>query len=184
MMKSPLDRRAFLVAAGATAAAVTCRRVRAEPAWSPQPEVRLTAEVLPPELISGAGFKVGPEVTTHDFLNLYAVSSDYGPFTAQCDAMLRRLEREIGAIRKLAEIQQTAAFKDAAAASGKGVYEAGKKLVDDPAAALSALPDAASGIFGRAREQLRRSGHSRYEDNGVASLLAVSSYKRDLCKQF
>src|SRR5262245_63252641 len=111
MMKSPLDRRAFLVAAGATAAAVTCRRVRAEPVWSPQPEVRLTAEVLPPELIRGAGFNVGREVTTHDFLHVYTVTSDYGTFNVQSDAMLRRLEREIAAIRGLVEIQQTAAFK-------------------------------------------------------------------------
>jgi hypothetical protein len=184
MMKSSFDRRVFLVAAGATAAAIVCSRVHAEPVWSPQPEVRPTAEVLPPELISGTGFKVGPEVTTHDFLNLYTVTSDYGTFTAQCDAMLRRLERETVAIRGLAEIQQTAAFKEAAEASGKGVYESGKKLVEDPGAALSALPEAASGIFSRAREQIRRSGQSRYEDNGVASVLAVSSYKRDLCKQF
>jgi hypothetical protein len=146
--------------------------------------VRLTAEVLAPELISGPSFNVGREVTTHDFLNVYTVKSDYGTFTAQCDAMLRRLEREIAAIRGLTEIQQTAAFKDAAEASGKGVYESGKKLVEDPAAALSALPEAASGIFNRAREQVRRSGQSRYEDNGVASVLTVSSYKRDLCKQF
>src|SRR5262245_49140996 len=106
MMKSSFDRRAFLVAAGATAAAVACRRTRAGPVWSPQPEVRLAAEVLPPELISGAGFKVGREVTTHDFLNVYTVTSDYGAFTAQSDALLRRLEREITAIRALAEIQQ------------------------------------------------------------------------------
>src|SRR5262245_12237586 len=184
MMNPSFHRRAFLATAGATAAMAACRRAHAESTWSSQPEIRPTSQVLPPELISGAGFQVGPEVTTHDFLNLYSVSSDYGSFTAQCDAMLRRLEREIAAIRGLAEIQQTDAFKDAAAAAGKGVYESGKKLVEDPAAALSALPDAATGIFNRAREQVRRSGQSRYEDNGVASLLTVSSYKRDLCKQF
>jgi hypothetical protein len=184
MANSPFDRRAFLAAAGATAAAAVCRPARTEPVWSPQPEVRLTAEVLPPELISGTGFNVGREVTTNDFLNLYTVTSDYGTFAVQSDAMLRRLEREIAAIRGLAEIQQTDAFKNAAEASGKGVYESGKKLVEDPAAALSAFSGAASGIFNRGREQLRRSGQSRYEDNGVASVLAVSSYKRDLCKQF
>jgi hypothetical protein len=61
-----------------------CHRAHAERLWSPQPEVRLTVEVLPPELISGAGLNVGREVTTHDFLNLYTVTSDYGAFTAQC----------------------------------------------------------------------------------------------------
>src|SRR5262249_29064274 len=110
MMKSPFDRRAFLLASGATAVAVACRPAYGEPVWSPQPEVRLTAEVLPPELISGAGFEVGREVTTHDFLNRYTVTSDYGTFIVPCDAMLRRLEREIAAIRGLAEIQQSAAF--------------------------------------------------------------------------
>src|SRR5262245_15065721 len=89
MMKSLFDRRAFLTAGGATAAMAACRRARAEPTWSSQPEIRPTSLVLPPELISGAGFQVGPEVTTHNFLNLYTVTSDYGTFTAQCDAMLR-----------------------------------------------------------------------------------------------
>lgn len=179
-----LDRRALLAAAGATAMAAACRGARAQPAWSPQPEVRPVSDVLPAELISGAGFNVGREVTTHDLLNLYAVTSDYGTFAPPCDAMLRRLVREIAAIRGLAEIQQTTAFKDAAAAAGKGVYDSGKRLIEDPGAALSALPQAATGIFNRAREQFRRSGHSRYEDNSVASVLAVSSYKRDLCKRF
>jgi hypothetical protein len=179
-----LDRRALLAAAGATAVAAVYRRAHAQPAWSPQPEVRPTSEVLPAELISGAGFQVGPEVTTRDFLNHFTVTSDYGIFTPQCDAMLRRLVREIAAIRGLVEIQQTTAFQDAATAAGKGVYDSGKKLVEDPAAALSALPEAATGIFNRAREQFRRSGHSRYEDNSIASVLAVSSYKRDLCKRF
>jgi hypothetical protein len=177
-------RRGFLGAAGATVAAAAGRGAQAEPVWSPQPEVRLTAEVLPPELISGPGFTVGREVTTDDFLNIYTVTSDYGTFTAPCDTMLRRLEREIAAIRGLAEIQQSSAFKDAAGAAGKGVYASGKMLVENPGAALSALPKAASGIFDRAREQVRRSGQSRYEDNGAASVLAVSSYKRDLCKRF
>lgn len=179
-----MNRRALLAAAGATAVAAAYRRAHAQPAWSPQPEVRPVSDVLPAELISGNGFTVGREVTTHDFLNLHTVTSDYGTFTPPCDAMLRRLVREIAAIRNLGEIQQTTAFKDAAAAAGKGVYDSGKKLIEDPAAALSALPQAATGIFNRAREQVRRSGPSRYEDNSAASLLAVSSYKRDLCKRF
>lgn len=179
-----LHRRALLAAAGATAVAAAYRGVRAQPAWSPQPEVRPVSEVLPAELISGAGFQVGSEVTTRDFLNHYTVTSGYGTFAPPSDAMLRRLLREIAAIRALVEIQQTTAFQDAAAAAGRGVYESGKKLVEDPAAALSALPQAATGIFNRTREQFRRSGHSRYEDNSVASVLAVSTYKRDLCKRF
>src|SRR5262245_47369843 len=179
-----LDRRTLLAGTGATTVAAAFPRARAQPAWSRQPEVRPVSEVLPAESIGGAGFQVGPEVTTRDFLNRYAVASDYGAFAPQCDAMLRRLVREIGAIRGLVEIQQTTAFQDAAAAAGKGVYESGKKLVEDPAGPLSALPEAATGIFNRTREQVRRSSHSRYEDNSAASLLAVSSYKRDLCKRF
>lgn len=179
-----LDRRSLLAAAGAAAVTAAHPRARAQPAWTPQPEIRPVSDVLPAELISGPGFNVGPDVTTRDFLNRHTVTSDYGIFMPPSDAMLRRLVREIAAIRGLAEIQQTSAFQDAAAAAGKGVYESGKKLVEDPGAALSALPQAATGIFNRAREQFRRSGHSRYEDDTAASLLAVSSYKRDLCKRF
>lgn len=110
------------------------------------------------------------------YQNRYTITSaDYGPFTAPCDARLRRLIREIGAIAQLQAMQETDAFKKAALEAGKSPFRAARSLIDDPVGTLSAIPEGISSIFDRASEQIRRSGRSRYEDGAAKSLLAVSA---------
>jgi hypothetical protein len=65
------------------------------------PEVRATADVVPPALLRGSHYQLSPTVSTFAFMNHYSVTSDYGPFTAPSDARLRRLIREIAAIAEL-----------------------------------------------------------------------------------
>lgn len=114
------------------------------------------------------------------YQNRYTITSaDYGPFTAPCDARLRRLIREIGAIAQLQAMQETDAFKKAALEAGKSPFRAARSLIDDPVGTLSAIPEGISSIFDRASEQIRRSGRSRHEDGAAKSLLAVSGYKRE-----
>ena len=96
------------------------------------------------------------------YQNRYTITSDYGPFTAPCDARLRRLIREIGAIAQLQAMQETDAFKKAALEAGKSPFRAARSLIDDPVGTLSAIPEGISSIFDRASEQIRRSGRSRY----------------------
>jgi hypothetical protein len=112
-------------------------------------------------------------------MNRYSVASDYGPFVAPSDSMLRRLIREIAAIAQLKSIEQTDAFGQAAVEAGKSSLRGAKNLIDDPAGTLSAIPEGIGSIFGRASEQLRRSGHSQYEDDSAKQMLAVSGFKRD-----
>jgi len=112
-------------------------------------------------------------------MNRYSVASDYGPFVASSDSMLRRLIREIAAIAQLKAIQQTDAFEKAAVEAGKSSLRSAKDLIDDPAGTLSAIPKGIGSIFDRASEQLRRSGHSQYEDDSAKQMLAVSGFKRD-----
>jgi hypothetical protein len=112
-------------------------------------------------------------------MNRYTVTSDYGPFVAPSDAGLRRLIREIAAIAKLKAMQDTDAFGKAAMEAGKSSLRSAKSLIDDPAGTLSAIPEGISSIFDRANEQLRRSGHSQYEDDSAKQILAVSGFKRE-----
>ena len=110
-------------------------------------------------------------------MNRYMVASDYGGFVARSDARLRRLIREIAANAQLKAIQATDAFEKAALEAGRSSLKSAKNLIDDPVGSLSAIPEGIGSIFDRANEQLRRSGHTQYEDNSAKQILAVSGFK-------
>ena len=148
------------------------------------PEVRATADVVPPALLHGPHYQLGPTVSTFAFMNHYSVTSDYGPFTAPSDARLRRLIREIAAIAELQKIHQSDAFAKATVEAGKGVAQGAQHLIEDPVGTISAVPEAVFSVFGRVSEATKRGGRSKYEDGMAQNLLAVSSFKRDYAKKF
>ena len=160
-----LTRRALIGATSFLACASSSSSFSAPPDWDPLPETRPTDTVAPVELRHGQHYSLGPTVTTFAYMNRYTVTSDYGPFVAPSDARLRRLIREIAAIAKLRDIQDTDAFGKAAMEAGKSSLRSAKSLIDDPVGTLSAIPEGISSIFDRANEQLRRAGHTQYEDD-------------------
>jgi hypothetical protein len=180
MPRCRLTRRALLTSAGPAILALNASRAFAQADWDEQPEIRPTDTGVAPDLLRGPHYVLGPDVTTFAYLNRYIVTSDYGPFVASSDTRLRRLIREIPAIAQLKAMQETDAFKKAAAEAGKSAFRSAKNLIDNPIGTLSAIPEGISSIFDRASEQIRRSGRSRYEDDPAMQILAVSSYKREL----
>jgi hypothetical protein len=151
----------------------------AQPDWDSLSEIRATDTIVAPDLLRGKHYALGPTVTTFAYMNRYTVISDYGAFVASSDARLRRLIREIAAIAQLKAIQETDAFEQAALEAGKSSLKSAKNLIDDPVGSLSAIPEGIGSIFDRANEQLRRSGHTRYEDDSAKQILAVSGFKRE-----
>ena len=101
------------------------------------PDVRATADVVPPALLHGPHYQLGPTVRTFAFMNQYSVTSDYGPFSPPSDARLRRLVREIAAITELQKIHQSDAFAQATVEAGKGVVQGAQHLINDPVAGSS-----------------------------------------------
>jgi hypothetical protein len=148
------------------------------------PEVRATSDVVPPTLLRGPHYQLGPTVSTFAFMNHYSVTSDYGAFTATSDARLRRLIREIAAIAELQKIHQSDAFAKATVEAGKGVVQGAQHLIEDPVGTIGAVPEAVFSVFGRVSEATKRGGRSKYEDGVAQNLLAVSSFKRDYAKKF
>jgi hypothetical protein len=148
------------------------------------PEVRATADVVPPALLRGPHYELGPTVRTFAFMNQYSVTSDYGPFSPPSDARLRRLVREIAAIAELQKIHQSDAFAQATVAAGKGVVQGAQHLINDPVGTIGAVPEAVFSVFGRVSEAAKRGGRSRYEDGVAQNLLAVSSFKREYAQKF
>jgi hypothetical protein len=148
------------------------------------PEVRATADVVPPALLHGPHYQLGPTVRTFAFMNQYSVTSDYGPFTPTSDARLRRLVSEIAAIAELQKIHQSDAFAQATVEAGKGVVQGAQHLINDPVGTIGAVPEAVFSVFGRVSEAAKRGGRSQYEDGVAQNLLAVSSFKREYAQKF
>jgi hypothetical protein len=148
------------------------------------PEVRPTSEVVPPALMHGPHYQLGPTVRTFTFMNQYSVTSDYGPFSPPSDARLRRLVREIAAIAELKKIHESDAFAEATVEAGKGVVQGAQHLINDPVGTIGGVPEAVFSVFGRVSESVKRGGRSQYEDSVAQNLLAVSSFKRDYAKKF
>jgi hypothetical protein len=165
--------------ANAIAEFVRVRRSHAQPDWDSPPEIRPTSSEVGADLLHDPHYVLSPTVTTYAYMNRYTVTSDYGQFVAPSDAGLRRLIREIGAITQLKRVQETDAFGKAAMEAGKSSLRSAKNLIDNPVSALSAIPEGISSIFDRASEQVRRAGHSQYEDDSAKQLLAVSGFKRE-----
>src|SRR5262245_13944681 len=148
------------------------------------PEVRPASDVVPPELLRGPHYQLGPTVRTFTFMNQYSVTSDYGSFHPPSDARLRRLVREIAAIAGLQKIHQSDAFAKATVDAGKGVVQGAQHLINDPVGTIGAVPEAVFSVFGRVSESVKRGGKSQYEDGVAQNLLAVSSFKREYAKKF
>jgi hypothetical protein len=147
------------------------------------PEIRAASDVVPRELLEGPHYRVGPTVRTFAFMNQYLVTSDYGLFTPPSDARLRRLVREIAAISELKKIRQSDAFAKATVDAGKGAIQGAQHLIEDPAATISAVPEAVFSVFGRISEATKRGGRSQYEDGVAQNLLAVSSFNREYAQK-
>ena len=147
------------------------------------PEVRPSSDVVPPALLHGPHYQLGPTVKTFTFMNQYSVTSDYGPFSPPSDARLRRLIREIAAIAELKKIHESDAFAKATVEAGKGVVQGAQNLINDPVSTISAVPEAVFSVFGRVSEAAKRGGRSQYEDGVAQNLLAVSSFKREYAQK-
>jgi hypothetical protein len=139
---------------------------------------------VPPTLLRGPHYQLGPTVRTFTFMYQYSVTSDYGAFTATSDARLRRLIREIAAIAELQKIHQSDAFAKATVEAGKGVVQGAQHLIQDPVATIGAVPEAVFSVFGRVSEATKRGGRSKYEDGVAQNLRAVSSFKRGYAQKF
>jgi hypothetical protein len=148
------------------------------------PEDRPTPDVVPPGLLRGPHYQLGPTVRTFAFMNQYSVTSDYGSFNPPSNARLRRLVREIAAIAELQTIHQSDAFAKATIDAGKGVMQGAQHLINDPVGTIGAVPEAVFSVFGRVSESVKRGGRSQYEDGVAQNLLAVSSFKREYAKKF
>jgi hypothetical protein len=134
---------------------------------------------LPPELLSGANFRVQEKVINDGFTNTYRVDSKFGTFTAVSTAQLRKRIREIHAMVAMDKLKGTKEYGDAIRESGLHAMVAAKDLVFQP---VKTLDEAVSGIgmaFRRAGDSLFGAKRSDAEDSKFKDLIGFSTYKRE-----
>lgn len=139
---------------------------------------RRASEILPAKLRSGPAFRVEERVVSDGFQHHYVVDSDYGRFSVQGDAMLRRLVLEIHAIGELKRIGSGEAFAEALGKAAVSPVAAVRRLVTDPVDTVSGVPRGIFSIFHRVGETAE-TGRSDYDDGALKATLAVSAFKRD-----
>jgi hypothetical protein len=158
----------------------------ASPAASPfeEPPTLSASQILKPEFLSGPHFKVHDEVTTYSGGNHYLIDSDFGPFDAESNEMLRIRISEIDAIAKLQEVSKTDEFKTALERAAKGPYKTAKQLIADPVGTISGIPKGAwkslNSIGQSLKERLSGRTSASYEDSTVQSVIGFSRAKREL----
>ncbi len=150
--------------------------------FEPMNVERRASEILPEGMVSGPHYTIDERVVTDGFTNHYTVQSDFGPFKARNDAMLRRLIREINAIAQLKKIETSTAFGEGLEGALQKPIEGAERLIEDPVDTVSGIPDGISSLFSRAKESITNE-KSDYEDGAVASVLQVSDYKRQMAKK-
>lgn len=136
-----------------------------------------SSSFLPAELRKSDVHEVKGRVFTEGYVHEYRVASPYGEFGAPSDAMLRRLVRELHAIKAMKEVTGTSAFADATVEVLKSPYAALKALATDPVATVTGIPKGVGRVFEGVGETLA-GDESEYEDNEVEALLTLSKFKR------
>jgi hypothetical protein len=140
------------------------------------------SDILPPELISGANYRVRSTVVSYGYMHTYTVDSDFGVFEVTGDFALRKLIREIRAIAQLREVKKSQAYMDGIKKAASQPLEFGANMLTDPVDTVSGVPKGIARLFGNVKTGLTTKD-STGEDSKVEQALAVSSNKRALASR-
>jgi len=157
-------------------------RAAAEAAGFEVDPVRSAVELLPPGLLTGAHYRIEPQVITYGFANRYVITSDYGDFEARGDRMLRTRIREIDALAALDEMSETAAFADAAGNALKSPFVATWKLITNPVDTILGIPAGAWNAM-KKTSQLAQGERGALEDSGMLALIGFEAKKRQIANK-
>jgi uncharacterized lipoprotein YbaY len=144
--------------------------------------VAKASEILAPEWLSGPHHQVREQVSLRGPHYFFEVDSDYGTFSAQGKAMLRRLVREIQAIEQMRETKRTKAFAHAFSESALAPFGELKDVILHPLPRLEGIAKGFATIVESTAAAFTQ-GRSIYEDRYLESLVTVSKYKRQYSSQ-
>jgi hypothetical protein len=97
---------------------------------------------LPPEQLSGQGWKVAPEAENDGLFNTYTVTSSYGDFSAHGRVGVATRVKEVAALAELDRVSKTDVFTQAVKRSAVGSVETVKAFATKPVETITAVPSA------------------------------------------
>jgi hypothetical protein len=146
------------------------------------PPVFRASELLSAEIASGPHHRVEEEIGSDGFLRLYAISSDFGEFTASGDEALTTRVREIQALAALEEMSKRKEFAAAAARALKSPFVATWNLIRHPVDSITGVPAGAWETLRRTSE-LARGERGELEDSAFREFIGFEAKKRELAHQ-
>jgi len=150
----------------------------AQTGYEPLP-VLSASKILPPELLSGANFRVQERVKSDGIVNIYTIDSTFGTFTAVSTALLRKRIHEIQAMVVMDKLKGTKEYADSLKESGLSALTSAKDMVFQPVKTTKEVVSGVGLMFRRAGDSLFGAKRSDAEDSRFKSLIGFSKYKRD-----
>lgn len=144
------ERARRLRAAGCLAASLALSASIAERAVAEDPERApeiAAAQVLSPELASGAEHRVGDPVRSDGLLNHYSVHSRFGSFEIEGRPLLEIRIRELAALAELDRVSKSEVFLGAVARSVTAPLETAADVLEKPVETVTGIPKGIENLF-------------------------------------
>jgi hypothetical protein len=103
------------------------------------PRTFKAAELLKPAQLKGPHHSVAPTVKTEGYLNVFDITTDWGPLEAEGESMLLMRLHEVGAIAQLDDVSKSEVFLKAAGTSVLNVGKGVASVVKDPEATAKGM---------------------------------------------
>ena len=103
------------------------------------PRTFKAAELLKPAQLKGPHHSVAPTVKTEGYLNVFDITTDWGPLEAEGESMLLMRLHEVGAIAELDKVSKSEVFLKAAGTSVLNVGKGVASVVKDPEATAKGM---------------------------------------------
>ena len=134
-------------------------------------------DILPAQWLEGPHHKVREQVTLRGPHYFFIVDSDYGVFSVQSLALLKKLLDEFTAIAELKKLTRSRKYFEITKESSLIPFIEVKQLLLHPVDTLAGIPKGLHRFFSTLPVSLT-AGRSQYEDDYLAALITVSKYKR------
>ena len=139
-------------------------------------------DILPKNLLRGENYKIDEKVSSDGFVNIYRLSTDYGPLRAESTAELLMRIDELNALMIMEEMDRAEVFGDALVGGVTGTVKGAVELVKSP---VEGTKDLVKGT-GQFISNLGASIFSDdpHQDNVVKTALGYDVAKRKFAFEF
>jgi hypothetical protein len=115
-----------------------------------------SADLAPPELLSGPHYKVAAETRIEGYLPVFDIESEYGNLSAMGVELLRVRVSEVPAIASPSEMSKTDAFANAVGKTARAPVEFAKSLAADPGRTTANVVNGVGQMIGGAGRAIKR----------------------------